>query len=125
MFVDIGAYDMANTIDFIRWCNYQYDKVVAFEADSVSYEKSKSVIDELDSRDVTLEQKAVYCENTEITFESVPDGEYGGSRINSNGVSKVKAVALDNYFASSPANISLIKMDIEGVEKEAPIGAQR
>ena len=36
VFIDAGAYDMRNTQEFIRWCDGDYDKIYAFEADNVS-----------------------------------------------------------------------------------------
>jgi FkbM family methyltransferase len=123
-FVDIGAYNMSNSIDFIHWCGGNYDSIIAFEADSVSYENCKKIIIEYELERCQVLNKAVYSCDTDLTFLSAPDGEYGGSRIDGNGEHTVKAVSLDNYFKKGTQSISIIKMDIEGAEKDALSGAK-
>lgn len=121
IFVDIGAYDMGNTIDFIKWCGNNYRKIIAFEADAHSYDICKKVVQSLKS--VELHNYAVYSADTCLSFLSAPDGEYGGSRIDGEGSDKVKAVTLDRFLGKD-IPVSILKMDIEGAEKDALIGAE-
>lgn len=54
-------------------------------------------------------------------------GDDGGARIVKNGSSTdicIKAVKLDDYLSNEEDEISLIKLDIEGHEEEALIGAE-
>ena len=122
--VDIGAYDMANSIDFIRWCKGAYRKIVAFEADYASYENCKAVIAELGLDNCGVFYNAVFSSDTDITFISAPDGEHGGSRIDATGECTVKAVTLDGFLGNDAKDVSIIKMDIEGAEKDALSGAK-
>ncbi|BAE84802.1 FkbM family methyltransferase [Desulfitobacterium hafniense] len=125
MFVDVGAYDMGNTLDFIQWCNKDYAKVIALEADAVSFENCRKVVDTYHLENVDIYQKALYKCDCNISFESAPDGEFGGSRIHADGVVSVPAVALDSFLKIHPVDdVTLIKMDIEGAEEDALSGAQ-
>jgi len=121
VFVDGGAYHLENTFDFINWCDGNYNRVLAFEADPVSYQKCRKPLTNLKLERVELFDKALFSSNTQVSFCSAPGGEYGGSRINNAGESLIEAVTLDSILDGKPA--TLIKMDIEGAEMEALKGA--
>ena len=121
VFCDIGAYDMWNTEQFIRFCP-EYGYVYAFEADPVSFEKCQENIIERELFHTEVFNLGIWSQESEISFESAPNGEYGGSRISKQGTSVVKTVALDNFL--SDKKIDIIKMDIEGAELEALKGAK-
>ncbi len=118
VFCDVGAFDMFNTIKFMRW-NKEFGHVYAFEADPVSYEKC--IKKELGDK-VEVHNLGVWSSETKIPFESAPNGEYGGSRINENGDQFIQTVALDDFLRNK--KVDIIKMDIEGAELEALKGAQ-
>lgn len=118
VFCDIGAFDMYNTEKFIRW-NPEYDHVYAFEADPVSYKKCKNK--DLGSK-VDIYNLGVWSCKSRLSFESAPNGEYGGSRINESGSQIVDAVSLDEFLGDK--KVDIIKMDIEGAEMEALKGSQ-
>lgn len=121
VFCDIGAYDMWNTEQFIKFCP-EYGNVYAFEADPVSFEKCQENIIKKQLCRVEAFNLGVWSESSEISFESAPNGEYGGSRISEQGTLAVKTVALDEFLADK--KIDIIKMDIEGAEWEALKGAR-
>jgi FkbM family methyltransferase len=121
VFVDAGAYDMRNTQEFIRWCDGDYDKIYAFEADNVSYEKCRKIIELSGMNDVELINAGVHSRDTKLSFLSAPDGEYGGSRFDNTGSNIVDAVSLDKFLDGRP--VTFIKMDIEGAELDALQGA--
>lgn len=118
VFCDVGAFDMYNTHKFIKW-NPEYEHVYAFEADPVSYGKCKE--QDLDSK-IEVFNLGVWSCKSQLSFESAPNGEYGGSRINEVGDQIVETVALDEYLKDK--RVDIIKMDIEGAEMEALKGAQ-
>ncbi len=122
IFCDVGAYDMANSQQFIQWSKGNYEKIIAFEADPVSYEKCKETIEIAKLERVELLFNGLHSSNTEMRFLSAPDGEYGGSRIDDSGEVIVKAITLDSYLKGAP--VSFIKMDIEGAELDALKGAE-
>ena len=60
-----------------------------------------------------------WSESAYLTFEENEDS----SKINNEGSTKIKVNAMDNMFLEQP--VSFIKMDIEGAEKEALMGAKK
>lgn len=117
VFVDVGAFDMENTENFIKW-NPEFEHVYAFEADPISYKNclTKNMGDKVD-----IYNKGVWSCKSQLSFESAPNGELGGSRINNNGEDLVETVSLDEFLGDK--KIDIIKMDIEGAELEALKGA--
>ncbi len=119
VFCDVGAFDMYNTEKFIKW-NPDYSHVYAFEADPVSYKKC---IEKDLGDSVEVYNLGVWSCKSHLSFESAPNGEYGGSRINDReGNIIVETVALDELLENK--KVDIIKMDIEGAELEALKGAQ-
>lgn len=88
VFCDIGASDMYNTEKFVKW-NPDYGQVYAFEADPVSFEKCKRK--QLGEK-VDVYNLGVWSCKSQLAFESAPNGEFGGSRINENGKQLVDTV---------------------------------
>ena len=119
VFCDIGASDMYNTEKFVKW-NPDYGQVYAFEADQVSFEKCKRK--QLGEK-VDVYNLGVWSCKSQLAFESAPNGEFGGSRINEDGKQLVDTVALDEFLGDQ--KVDIIKMDIEGAELEALKGAHR
>ena len=121
VFCDIGAYNMWNTEEFIKFCP-EYKYVYAFEADPVSFERCQENIKKKQLQRTEVFNYGVWSGMSELSFESAPNGEYGGSRIAEKGNFVIKTVALDEFLANK--KIDIIKMDIEGAELEALKGAK-
>lgn len=121
VFCDIGAYDMWNTGEFMKWCP-DYGHVYAFEADPISYEHCKENVENQQLKNTDIYNYGIWSCESEISFLSAPNGEYGGSRIDNGGTTKVKTVAIDEFLKDK--KVSIIKMDIEGAELEALKGAK-
>jgi len=119
VFIDAGAFDAAISLDFIRRTNGHFKSIYAFEPDYVNYEKMR------DNLAPYSNAKAVFAglwhENGSISFAS---GNGQGSRVDSNGSSTVPVIALDEYFRDGLSFPTFIKMDIEGSEKSAILGAR-
>ena len=122
IFVDSGAFDLANTRDFIQWCGGNYSRVIAFEADSVSYQKCVRAIETYDLERVQAHHRAVFSSNGEMRFLSAPGDNYYSSKIDDSGDILVNTVCLDSFLAGDP--VTIIKMDIEGAEMDALKGAE-
>lgn len=118
VFCDVGAFDMYNTEKFIRW-NPEYEHVYAFEADPVSYAKCRA---KNWGSKIDVYHLGVWSCKSQLSFESAPNGEYGGSRISEAGNQVVETVSLDEFLDNK--KVDIIKMDIEGAEMEALKGAQ-
>lgn len=121
VFVDAGGFDGFTTKEFFKWCGgngYSY----CFEADTGNIDTLKCRLAGYSNCEIV--PKALWSENTELSMRmtgnfasSVVEGEVGGP------IRKIQAVALDGFLEHKEA--TYIKMDIEGAEWEALLGAKR
>jgi len=120
-FVDCGAYD-GDTI--LRFCEIgiPIESLAAFEPDPDSFHKlSRFILEECESiGDVSLWPCGLYSATTKMTFSS---GMGESTRMSASGHDSVQCVSLDE--AIPRFRPTLIKMDIEGAEYDALIGARR
>ena len=122
VFIDGGVLDLKNSLDFINWCGGNYDAVYAFEPDEHSYKKCLDIIQndqQLDENKVHLFNAALWNRDEELHFNS---GDEGGSKVSSHGTSAVQARSIDSVLQGE--RVTFIKMDIEGAEMNALIGAR-
>ncbi len=112
-FVDCGAYNGDTIRQFRKLTKNHYEKIVAFEPD---YENIKA-LKKIDGNIFVIEA-AVYSRDTEVVFQV---GEGSSSKISNEGI-KVAARAIDTVAECNDA--SFIKMDIEGSEYDALLGAK-
>lgn len=122
VYIDGGVLDLQNTAEFIDWCHGEYSAVYAFEPDLRSYQTCLNRIETdpaFDSSRVHLLHAALWREDTTLNFE---DGHGGGSNINSGGNSAVQGRSIDSVLQGAP--VTFIKLDIEGAEMDALIGAR-
>lgn len=120
--IDAGAFD-GNTLRDLGSTSYQIEAIVAFEPDTYNFQKlSESVRLNTDSigSDIFLYPCGVWSDTRKVSFSS---GKGEASSISTVGDNTIQSVALDDVLPLfSP---TLIKMDIEGAEYEALIGAKR
>lgn len=110
IYADIGAY-RGETL-------YDFKKVYAFEPADKNFIHLKENIKSRDG-EVTLIQKAVTQDN-KGAYISQNNGR--GVKISDKGI-KVETVSLNEYFKDN--KVDFIKMDIEGQEKQALLGADK
>jgi FkbM family methyltransferase len=115
--IDCGAYD-GDTLEALLGVGYRIEAVAAFEPDPKNYAK-------LAARPRDFNAVYVPCGVSSTTkFVRFDAGHGISSRINeSGGDSNIKCVTIDEVLPSFGPN--LIKMDIEGAEPEALLGAER
>jgi len=98
--------------------NYPTHHIIAFEPEKAIYDVIRENIETFKLKNVTLYDKAVWTEETELTFHS--DGGMGG-RVNNlyksskQPINKVKTVALKDLLDEK---VDFLKIDIEGAEVE-------
>lgn len=119
-FVDCGAFtgdSLEKLLPYHKLTNYY-----AFEPDKDNYKKlqetAEGFIDKMET--AFLFPCGVSGENDFLSFQS---GGSSASTIQENGDTTIQVVAMDKILKKAP--ITMIKMDIEGAEKSAIMGAEQ
>lgn len=117
VFVDCGAYIGDTAMEFIQRVKGKYRQIYMFEAES---SKFRQIQENLIGYRYKLYPYGVWSEDKVIYFDA--NGS-SASKVSDNGSGiQVEVAALDNVeFEETP---TFIKMDIEGAEKEALLGAK-
>jgi FkbM family methyltransferase len=121
VFVDCGAYDGDTVESFLEACGSRFGAIVAFEPDPEAIDGLRTLVREslpqLGDR-IRVEQKAVGAIAGQLRFEG---GGTPVSRIAESGTLVVDCVTLDAALVDLAP--TFIKMDIEGAEEDALLGA--
>ncbi len=117
VFVDCGAYIGDTAMEFIQRVNGKYGQIYMFEAEESKFEQIRK---NLAGYPYKLYPYGVWSENGELCFDA--EGS-SASKVSDDGNGiQVEVTALDNiHFDKIP---TFIKMDIEGAEKQALLGAR-
>lgn len=122
VFVDCGAYDGDTIEPFLKASGGGFRAIVAFEPDPHAVVRLRRLVQGLPSRArdrIRVEQKAVGAFAGSLHFEG---NGTPGSRVSETGPLKVECVPLD--AALEDLAPTFIKMDIEGAERDALLGAR-
>lgn len=128
VFVDCGCFDGSTCYKFAGWCGHKgYEHIYSFEADPVNYEKSRKLLEPLGKCDLypygtSDVKKKVYFAADAFETSCIISEEEAKKR-NFEGVEQIETIALDDVLEGK--RITFIKMDIEGAEYEALVGARR
>ena len=114
VFVDLGAYTGDSITDFINTYG-DYKKIYAYELSPSTFQTLESNTREYSN--IELRQKGVSSKDGYMYMNDKLNG--AGNRILDEGDTKVEVVTLDSDIKEK---ITLVKMDIEGAEKDAIIG---
>ena len=116
--VDGGCFNGNTVLDFIKKTNGKYAHVYTFEPDDKNFGEAKENLAPYDN--IEIINKGLHSKTGVLKFTS---GMGGGSHINLSGENEIQVVSLDDVFEKESYIPTLIKMDVEGAEKEALIGA--
>lgn len=117
VFVDGGGYDGDTVLNFLQVTNNQYKKIYFFEPDKELFLKAKDRLSEF--HNIVFLEAAIYSHSDALGFKT--SGGLDGL-IDDSGDIKVKTFALDECIKEK---ITFIKLDVEGAEKAALIGAKQ
>ncbi len=117
VFVDCGAYIGDTAMEFIKRTDGKYRYIYMFEAEE---SKEEQIRENLKNARYKLYSYGVWSEDGKVCFDA--NGE-STSKISvaGEGCTEIRVVKLDSvHFDETP---TIIKMDIEGAEKDALMGA--
>ncbi len=116
VFIDGGAYDGQTAVRFVEWAADAQRAVYAFEPDGQNLGRCADALSGLDGTECHLSDKGLWKELGRLSFAE----EGFGAKLSETGESLVEVNALDSLVKE---NVTFIKLDIEGSEKEALEGA--
>ncbi len=123
VFLDVGAFDGGTSADFCRWCDGKYDGIIALEANKAMAQVCRDRFEKLGLHDAELVEKAAWDKAETLRF-NIDEGIYqGGCKVSDSGKVMVEADSIDNIL--NGRRVSFIKMDIEGSELKALLGAEQ
>lgn len=117
-FVDLGAYNGDTVSEFLELTGRSFGKIYAVEPDTRSFMKLRRTHYALGSAKFTAVNAAAWNEDGSIDF-----AERGGRHSSVGGIrtKKTEAVTVDTLCKERAP--TLIKMDVEGCERQALLGA--
>lgn len=122
VFADLGAYNGDTAAEFMSACNNNFRHIYAFEPNPRNFRKlSKNILTNNIIKDekITLFNAAAGRENGTVKISA---GEGRMSRENGSGKTvEIPVLAVDNAVGE---RVSLLKLDVEGGEREALLGAK-
>lgn len=126
IFVDGGSLNLYSSGQFMRWCNYECDKVIAFEPDRRCVKICEEALTKMPKlgKVTELVPKGLWSSETELVFNEM--GNYGSSSfVRNKGRGKEQVIPTTSIdIAAHGEPVTFIKMDVEGAELEALKGAQ-
>ena len=128
VFVDCGCFDGSTCYNFAGWCGHKgFDHIYSFEADPKNYVRCKELLAPLGKCELfpygTADaNKKVFFASEGFETSCIISREEAEKR-NFEGVTEIETRALDDVLCGK--RVTFIKMDIEGAEYDALVGARK
>lgn len=120
-FVDLGAYNGDTIRELMKYTSGEYASITAFEPDARNFRKLSAYADEKLTGKVRLIQAGAWSKDTELEFSAKAGRQSCVSKKGKRSI-PTKMRSLDSVLNGRPC--TLLKMDIEGSEREALTGAK-
>lgn len=117
--IDGGSSNLETTLGFIDVLNNKYEKIYAIEPFTSDYEECNRLIEKYNLKNIDTINCGLWSNDTSLSFNPIGNGS---SYIDNEGIEKIDCKSIDSILNGNKATI--IKMDIEGSEKEAIIGSK-
>jgi FkbM family methyltransferase len=118
-FVDLGAYNGDTIRELLEYTNQKYYTIHAVEPDKKNFKKLVRYVETQEMKNVSLFQCAAWCKDGELPFSS----KSGRQSVLSPAGDSITARSVDSLLGGQP--VTLLKMDVEGFEREALWGASK
>lgn len=115
-YVDLGAYNGDTIRELMEFTHGKYSGIYALEPDRKNFKKLSKFVDGMSH--VFAYNAAAWCVDTELPFSAKAGRQ---SSISASSDTMIQARSVDNILSRRSATI--IKMDVEGFEREAIWGA--
>lgn len=115
-YVDLGAYNGDTIREVLEFTHGRYAGIYAVEPDKKNYKKLMKFVDGM--KQVYTYNSAAWCVDTELPFAAKAGRQ---SAISADSENLISARSVDSILGRKAATI--IKMDVEGFEREAIWGA--
>jgi len=116
VYVDLGAYNGDTIKELLEYTHGLYSSIYALEPDKKNFKKLAKFVDGMSH--VYAFNSAAWCTDGELPFAAKAGRQ---SAISASAENVVTALSVDSMLGRKPATI--IKMDVEGFEREAIWGA--
>lgn len=116
VFVDAGCFDGLSVKGFLKWSEGVYREIIAFEPDRQCHDACRKELAHV--KNLTLIPKGLWSSSGVLSFHETGASD---SAIAENGEVQIGTVRLDDVAGEK--NVTFLKMDIEGAEREALAGA--
>ena len=120
IFVDAGSFDGATSLAFLDWCGESIGKIWAFEPEKKNAQICEANMKKAQGGGYNIIPFGLWNKKETLHFQS---GASGASRIIEDGDSSIEVNCLDAMLNKEP--ITFIKMDLEGAEYNALLGAEK
>lgn len=124
VFCDVGSFDGNTSVRFIEWCRGKYKRIYAFEADCENIYKCIKTFKLIKDIKYTVVPKGCWSKKGKLAFS--PKGNGSSSFIfvpdKNDCTVTIDVTTIDEEIKDDVP--TFIKMDIEGSEREAIIGAE-